>query len=121
MGAERTLSGLCFVCFISCLWIVGLLIRRGDAGILSTPWTIHPSVGHLYLLFLSLVDHCGRSGKIVRARRERDDDGETVFSGHKSAANLKSQQILQHTQELHEFKIEKIPALKWKMSPESHP
>lgn len=52
---------------------------------------------------------------------ERDDNGETVVSGHKSAANMNSQQILQHTQELHEFKIDKTLALKWKMSPESHP
>lgn len=40
---------------------------------------------------------------------DRDDDGETVFSGHKSAANTNSQQSLQHTQEQHEFKIDKAP------------
>lgn len=71
----------------------GLPIPQWDIFICSSQvsWIIVESVRRLY------------------EPEDRDDDGETVFSGHKSAANTNSQQSLQHTQEWHEFKIDKTP------------
>jgi hypothetical protein len=88
-----------------------------DSGALSSKWDVF-----IEPLPSSLRNQCRKGGrKIERARRGRQHQETVALRHNRTDAHMNSQRPGQHTQALHSFKLDKIPALRKEVDTKSYP